>query len=144
VDKWAQAGTSYRYVHPRFWYGATTPTRSKIGISMGRGRSWSAQALADVAAAYVEVSTNPVTGVEQKGAVFHKAVYAAFVRRDPDPSTPDGGYVARTQTGDREVQDNLSGLLKVWEGTPAGPRKQAHRCSRRRSAVDGNRRPSWN
>jgi hypothetical protein len=65
---------------------------------MGRGRSWSAQALADVAAAYVEISTNPVTGVEQKGAVFHKAVYAAFVRRDPDSSAPDGGYAARTQT----------------------------------------------
>jgi hypothetical protein len=65
---------------------------------MGRGCSWSAQALADVAAAYVEVSTNPVTVVERNGAVFHRAVYAAFVRRDPDASAPDGGYVARTKT----------------------------------------------
>jgi hypothetical protein len=84
---------------------------------MGRGRSWSAQALADVAAAYVEVSTNPVTGVEQKGAVFHKAVYAAFVRRDPDPSAPDGGYVARTQTAVIEKFKIILVVLWVREKT---------------------------
>jgi hypothetical protein len=72
-------------------------TPGLVPVKMGCGRSWSAQALADVAGAYVEVSTNPVTGVEQKGAVFNQAVHAAFVRRDPNPRNPDGGYATRTQ-----------------------------------------------
>jgi hypothetical protein len=95
---------------------------------MGRGRGWSPQALADVAAAFVEASTNPVTGVEQKGAVFQKAVYKAFVRRDPDVSTPDGGYAARTLTAVIEKFEIIPADCHFfWKGSSAGSRKPAHR-----------------
>lgn len=97
-------------------------------MTMGRGRSWTAREKQHIAEAWIHVSTSPIVGAYQKGAVFRAAVHREFVRRDPNPSAPGGGYAVRTpaaaldhfSTISADVQKFAKALRAVRACDPTG------------------------
>jgi hypothetical protein len=94
---------------------------------MGRGKSWDATELGELARAWVRTSEDPVTGIDQTAARFTQTLFDNFCANAP-VGAPEKTYALRSPHAVKQKFDDVSteiqkfrkSLRKVYASSPTG------------------------
>lgn len=92
---------------------------------MGRGSSWNAEELEDVAKAWITASSDPVVGIDQTATRFANTIYSSFIERAPDDPLTKERYRLRSAKSVKLRFDTIAADIQKFQKSL----RLVHSCS---------------